>query len=145
MPSPGIRLVAIGKVVTLLRGITTANGYTTTVASVVHGARILYEEPPDKFPIVDVMGGPGGNNEYPADHGESSFEIVIRGAVRGVDLSGSEGLLADIKNRIIGDPTLTGSVILISPTREDVDGGYWEHSWCEVVCTCWYEHNLGSA
>jgi hypothetical protein len=145
------RLRIIKAVVTQLSGITVANGYHSNVASVKHGARIIFGTPPDEMPAIDVHGGPGDGDEDPDSTVVGEFDITCLGAVPNgddgqKDLDAAENLIADIKNRMAESPTLGGLAINARATGdEDVDAQYWVKAICEVVIRVRYTHGYGSA
>ena len=142
-----VRLQICDAIVTLLSGITTGGGYHNTIPTngCKRAARILFDTPPDHWPLIDVGLGEESRNYDPCNLVDAVMKVTIIASVRGVDLDGIENLIADIENRLATDPTLGGLCVQQFISYIATDGGAWEHSTAQIDVMVNYLHTFGAA
>lgn len=121
------------------------------ITSVSTTARILFVDvPADAFPTVDVLLGAESSVYDPDETVEVEGELIIVGAVKGIDLAAAEELIRDCKDQLATDQTLletSGSrlVMWLRPFSVDRDRGTWENSGFVMRCAYKYIHDFGTA
>ena len=146
---PDHRENILANLVTTLQGITTAAGYSVTVATAERGVRLWNQVPEGERPYLGILPGIGRTVQIAGGQIKVAVPITIVGylalasdkteAERGATLN---AFIVDVKKALLVDPSRGGNAVATSPVQDGNDeGAEVRPGMIEVEFECAYWHS----